>query len=133
NRAARTVVATCVYGQCEVCFTMFFFSSRRRHTRSKRDWSSDVCSSDLNHRFKDLIATPVVETMPDMWLLGTGSGSARTAAENGMAYAFAHFAPYFRSDGLEIIHRYRNDFIPSSFLQEPKVMIAVLAIIEVTI
>src|SRR5699024_11892599 len=25
----------------------FFFSSRRRHTSSKRDWSSDVCSSDL--------------------------------------------------------------------------------------
>src|SRR5207249_5993461 len=25
----------------------FFLSSRRRHTRSKRDWSSDVCSSDL--------------------------------------------------------------------------------------
>src|SRR5699024_12165989 len=30
----------------DVCFTLFF-SSRRRHTRSKRDWSSDVCSSDL--------------------------------------------------------------------------------------
>src|SRR5207247_4908946 len=27
--------------------TYFFFSSRRRHTRSTRDWSSDVCSSDL--------------------------------------------------------------------------------------
>src|SRR2546421_5192308 len=26
----------------------FFFSSRRRHTRSDRDWSSDVCSSDLS-------------------------------------------------------------------------------------
>src|SRR5699024_11844385 len=26
----------------------FFFSSRRRHTSSKRDWSSDVCSSDLH-------------------------------------------------------------------------------------
>src|SRR2546428_3902927 len=26
---------------------IFFFSSRRRHTRSDRDWSSDVCSSDL--------------------------------------------------------------------------------------
>src|SRR5206468_8524696 len=25
----------------------FFFASRRRHTRSDRDWSSDVCSSDL--------------------------------------------------------------------------------------
>src|SRR5438874_3360089 len=28
-------------------FVVFFFSSRRRHTRSLRDWSSDVCSSDL--------------------------------------------------------------------------------------
>src|SRR5690606_15543606 len=27
---------------------MFFFSSRRRHTRFSRDWSSDVCSSDLD-------------------------------------------------------------------------------------
>src|SRR5690349_25116065 len=27
---------------------MFFVSSRRRHTRSLRDWSSDVCSSDLS-------------------------------------------------------------------------------------
>src|SRR3712207_7215707 len=27
----------------------FFFSSRRRHTRYWRDWSSDVCSSDLRH------------------------------------------------------------------------------------
>src|SRR5437868_4392330 len=30
-----------------VLMLCFFFSSRRRHTRSKRDWSSDVCSSDL--------------------------------------------------------------------------------------
>src|SRR5699024_8902361 len=35
------------------CFMLsfFFFSSRRRHTRSKRDWSSDVCSSDLETVF----------------------------------------------------------------------------------
>src|SRR5699024_11821085 len=30
-----------------VCSREFFLSSRRRHTMSKRDWSSDVCSSDL--------------------------------------------------------------------------------------
>src|SRR5437660_3158784 len=30
------------------CFFFFFFSSRRRHTRWPRDWSSDVCSSDLS-------------------------------------------------------------------------------------
>src|SRR5438445_12147668 len=29
--------------------SFFFFSSRRRHTRYWRDWSSDVCSSDLEH------------------------------------------------------------------------------------
>src|ERR1041385_9267466 len=30
-----------------LCVLFFFFSSRRRHTRCSRDWSSDVCSSDL--------------------------------------------------------------------------------------
>src|SRR2546429_1345795 len=32
---------------CTSRFFFFFFSSRRRHTRCSRDWSSDVCSSDL--------------------------------------------------------------------------------------
>src|SRR3712207_7996103 len=32
----------------------FFFSSRRRHTRYWRDWSSDVCSSDLSTLFLGL-------------------------------------------------------------------------------
>src|SRR5215203_6737352 len=33
-----------------MCFVVFFFfSSRRRHTRYWRDWSSDVCSSDLGN------------------------------------------------------------------------------------
>src|SRR5436305_7209989 len=32
---------------CLFFFFFFFFSSRRRHTRCGRDWSSDVCSSDL--------------------------------------------------------------------------------------
>src|SRR5207249_9779913 len=38
------------------------FSSRRRHTRSKRDWSSDVCSSDLLLLFlgNDLLVVGVV-------------------------------------------------------------------------
>src|SRR2546421_2059335 len=37
----------------------FFFSSRRRHTRSDRDWSSDVCSSDLEG-----MASPTVSLAP---------------------------------------------------------------------
>src|SRR2546429_2438469 len=35
-----------VENESEGCW-YFFFSSRRRHTRCSRDWSSDVCSSDL--------------------------------------------------------------------------------------
>src|SRR5690606_31668791 len=39
---------------------LFFFSSRRRHTRFSRDWSSDVCSSDLIiEKGKDALETPV--------------------------------------------------------------------------
>src|SRR5256885_6757070 len=33
---------------------LFFFSSRRRHTRLQGDWSSDVCSSDLEKKISDL-------------------------------------------------------------------------------
>src|SRR5256884_677910 len=40
--------------------SFFFFPSRRRHTRCSRDWSSDVCSSDLAHieQFAVLFPTP---------------------------------------------------------------------------
>src|SRR2546421_3140861 len=40
-----------VFSSCITLLELFFFffSSRRRHTRSDRDWSSDVCSSDLAH------------------------------------------------------------------------------------
>src|SRR5699024_12059964 len=50
----------------------FFFSSRRRHTRSKRDWSSDVCSSDLTNLY--LFYAPLPPPFhnpphtPDVWL-----------------------------------------------------------------
>src|SRR5688572_31869883 len=36
-----------VVGQSDLVVMVFFFSSRRRHTRFDCDWSSDVCSSDL--------------------------------------------------------------------------------------
>src|SRR2546429_4184138 len=39
----------------------FFFSSRRRHTRCSRDWSSDVCSSDLP---KDVLSSRSSPSLP---------------------------------------------------------------------
>src|SRR5690625_5730307 len=44
-------MSICNYSFC------FFFSSRRRHTRWPRDWSSDVCSSDLVERVKTINKT----------------------------------------------------------------------------
>src|SRR2546429_5139877 len=40
-------MAGLVFGSYNLGTGFFFFSSRRRHTRCSRDWSSDVCSSDL--------------------------------------------------------------------------------------
>src|SRR5690606_39653891 len=48
----------------------FFFSSRRRHTRFSRDWSSDVCSSDLpRSEIHGLFATvrDVIEALGQRW------------------------------------------------------------------
>src|SRR5947207_11523952 len=47
---------------CRRFYGFFFFSSRRRHTRSLCDWSSDVCSSDLAARAG---GEPFGNTAPD--------------------------------------------------------------------
>src|SRR5699024_3205919 len=54
----------------------FFFSSRRRHTRSKRDWSSDVCSSDL---LNVVLTMPKIKTLETVIkaLLDAGHASGR--------------------------------------------------------
>src|SRR6266849_2625442 len=43
---------------------IFFFSSRRRHTRSTRDWSSDVCSSDLSPPSSSTLAEQCIGKTP---------------------------------------------------------------------
>src|SRR6266498_5687794 len=43
----------------------FFFSSRRRHTSSLRDWSSDVCSSDLPDRLRAALSAAPRIHVPD--------------------------------------------------------------------
>src|SRR5256885_4121618 len=44
------VAVTCINLRSRASAVLFFLSSRRRHTRLQGDWSSDVCSSDLNTR-----------------------------------------------------------------------------------
>src|SRR5690625_7396671 len=52
-------------------FSSFFFSSRRRHTRWPRDWSSDVCSSDLALAATHGISTSRVKEVVEMTGLQT--------------------------------------------------------------
>src|SRR2546430_4830597 len=62
---------------------VFFFSSRRRHTRFDCDWSSDVCSSDLLvdprsdwHSPDDAIGDPNAATPTGVTAVGTNSKNA---------------------------------------------------------
>src|SRR5438105_11012023 len=70
----------------------FFFSSRRRHTRSTRDWSSDVCSSDLRRRLRScdliFIDPPGAEA-----LAAEGITTARPANLYGCDRAFLDLCP----------------------------------------
>src|SRR5215217_4630992 len=57
----------------------FFFSSRRRHTRYWRDWSSDVCSSDLISGSSGIASTLVAWRPMDPWVQAGAAEIARRA------------------------------------------------------
>src|SRR2546422_7212586 len=62
----------------------FFFSSRRRHTRCSRDWSSDVCSSDLQmHRLGPRDGDAARDALT-VWTIDWTYGEARTADGCGL-------------------------------------------------
>src|SRR5207245_6962438 len=67
---------------------LFFFASRRRHTRCYRDWSSDVCSSDLvTVIITGHVQNPdssVVETTLKVWALEPQKTSTYTKGKFGM-------------------------------------------------
>src|SRR3712207_7740138 len=60
-----------------LCYFIFFFSSRRRHTRYWRDWSSDVYSSDLATHLVDVEVGQAV-------LEGAGGGEDVVVAAEGV-------------------------------------------------
>jgi luciferase family oxidoreductase group 1 len=83
-------------------------------------------SLDSEHRFKGLTATPVPETTPEIWLLGSSGGSAKIAAEKGASYTFAQFIN--GQSGVEYIQDYRRNFKPSIVSSLPKVSVALYVV-----
>src|SRR5439155_15939722 len=64
----------------------FFFSSRRRHTRWPRDWSSDVCSSDLLNMISESLAQIMFKFTNYVMLfapIGVGAAMAHTIGTQG--------------------------------------------------
>jgi luciferase family oxidoreductase group 1 len=75
--------------------------------------------------FPGVTAVPRYAGSPQMWLLGSGTGSARLAAALGLPFAFAHhFKPENTVDAVAI---YRREF-KSGTIQEPYVMVCVQAV-----
>src|SRR5207248_8566769 len=64
---------------------VFFFSSRRRHTRSYGDWSSDVCSSDLARLGWRQVRHPGINRLA---VLGVNSGGITGGAPLALAPRF---------------------------------------------
>src|ERR1022692_5194383 len=89
---------------CWLYFRWFFFSSRRRHTRLQGDWSSDVCSSDLDVQFGRGLVHPV--QLPDDGRIedrNRGSSGLRDGALNRqIGYRLAEGAQF------QGISRYRS-------------------------
>lgn len=83
------------------------------------------------HRFQKLAATPVIDTVPEIWVLGAGGRSTEIAAMNGTSYIYAHlFRP--SPKGIESIKEYKKNFQPSTFQKRPNVGVAVFVNIAET-
>lgn len=71
-------------------------------------------------------AAPVPDVPPEPWLLGTSSKSAKLAAQYGLPYAFGAFMS--DEKGEDVLRTYREHFLPSPFLSQPKTIVAISAI-----
>ncbi|WP_088006702.1 LLM class flavin-dependent oxidoreductase [Indiicoccus explosivorum] len=78
------------------------------------------------HPYRKLTVSPEVPRHPEVWMLGAGGSSAEIAAAQGLPLAFAHFAR--PAAGPETARKYRENFVPSDFSQEPAVLPAVFVI-----
>src|SRR5206468_4414745 len=93
-------------GRCR--FTVFFFfSSRRRHTRSDRDWSSDVCSSDLPCGRRRLVR--LLESANRGASIGDGEQRReRSRNDDGPTTASVHRSLQIRHNYSTLSGRYRR-------------------------
>ncbi len=81
---------------------------------------------EAGHPYASVRAQPEGPGGPEVWVLGSSSNGAATAAYLGLPFAFAHFIT--DRFGPQILHSYRRGFTPSTRLAHPRAAVAVSAI-----
>ncbi len=79
--------------------------------------------------FAALTAMPTGRTSPPVWLLGSSDYGALLAAEMGLPYTLAHF---IAGDAPELTRAYRERFVPSARCPQPRVIVALAALVAPT-
>lgn len=79
---------------------------------------------ERGHPFEGLRAAPIVTTVPELWLLGSGGYSAGLASQLGAAFSYAHFIKGFAA-GQEEVRSYYRQFRPGLFGRSPLVNVCV--------
>jgi len=87
-------------------------------------WLHDRMPGD--HPFGEIRAMPAGPTAPEVWLLGSSDASAIYAAEQGLAFSFAHFIN--ADGGPQVTRLYRERFRPSPELAAPSASAAIWAV-----
>lgn len=78
------------------------------------------------HPFAAVRATPVVDTQPELLMLGSSGWGSAFAAANGMTTVFAHhMSPEL---AVAALRAYRENFVPSELGSEPRVIVSALAL-----
>jgi len=83
-----------------------------------------------NHPGHGVVAQPLGESAPDIWLLGSSDDSAALAAHFGLPFCFAHFIT--PDGGAEITQAYVKHFRPSALYREPCPMVALSVLCATT-
>src|SRR5260221_6481330 len=94
-------------------FIIFFFSSRRRHTRSLCDWSSDVCSSDLCAILFLFAMENFAQRTANAQQLKTGASQKKEVSEKKLKDVLTELKDHYNVDIL-FFDRYIDEYSVSS-------------------
>lgn len=109
---------------------------KQRYEENISDIKKYVTNSDDDtHRFNEITANPTGETNPEMWVLSTSVRTAELAARQGIGFTFGLF-PHASKDkvqvGKEAASTYRENFVPSSVMSKPTVMVSPFVVVADT-